>query len=173
MSVSRDDLENDRYGTYAPLFTELGQTAAAHPNQLVFGLLKNGFTTPCYDGIFLTPDHQVDGTAVSNSAGGTDTAWHLLDTTRSLKPLIFQERRRYQLQRMDRVDDEHLFSRNEYRYGVDGRCNVGFGLWQLAYGSKQTLNATNYTSAMSAMLGMNGTVSRWVWCQTCWSFRPP
>ena len=98
----------------------------------------------------------MNGAAVSNSAGGAGTAWHLLDTTRSLKPLIFQERRRYQLQWMDRVDDEHLFSRNEYRYGVDGRYNVGFGLWQLAYGSKQTLNATNYASARAAMLGMKG-----------------
>ena len=98
----------------------------------------------------------MDGAALSNSAGGAGTAWYLLDTTRSLKPLIFQERRRYQLQWMDRVDDEHLFSRNEYRYGVDGRCNVGFGLWQLAYGSKQTLNATNYASARAAMLGMKG-----------------
>ena len=81
VSVSRDDLENDRYGTYAPLFTELGQTAAAHPNQLVFGLLKNGFATPCYDAqYFFDTDHQVDGAALSNSAGGTGTAWYLLDT---------------------------------------------------------------------------------------------
>ena len=156
MSVSRDDLENDRYGTYAPLFTELGQTAAAHPSQLVFGLLKNGFATRCYDAqYFFDTDHQVNGAALSNSAGGTGTAWYLLDTSRSLKPLIFQERRRYQLQRMGAMDDEHLFTRNEHR-GVDGRCNVGFGLWQMAYGSKQTLNATNYASARTAMLGMKG-----------------
>ena len=36
------------------------------------------------------------------------------------------------------------------------RCNVGFGLPQLAWGSKQTLNAANYEVARAAMMSMKG-----------------
>ena len=61
-----------------------------------------------------------------------------------IKPVIFQRRRDYDLRRMDTRDDEHVFMRDAYRYGVDARVNAGYGLWQLAYGSKQTLNADNY-----------------------------
>ena len=55
-----------------------------------------------------------------------------------IKPVIFQRRRDYDLRRMDMRDDEHVFMRDNYRYGVDARVNAGYGLWQLAYGSKQS-----------------------------------
>jgi len=55
---------------------------------------------------------------------------------------------------MDRPDDENVFMRKKYRYGVDDRKNVGYGLWQLAYGSKQTLDATNYSAARTAMMSL-------------------
>jgi phage major head subunit gpT-like protein len=53
---------------------------------------------------------------------------------------------------MDKPDDENVFMRKKFRYGVDDRKNVGYGLWQLAYGSKQTLDATNYAAARAAMM---------------------
>lgn len=34
---------------------------------------------------------------------------------------------------------------------IRARINAGFGLWQLAYGSKQTLTAANYAAARAAM----------------------
>jgi phage major head subunit gpT-like protein len=34
--------------------------------------------------------------------------------------------------------------------------NVGYGLWQLAYGSKQALTPANYASARSAMMSFKG-----------------
>jgi phage major head subunit gpT-like protein len=37
-------------------------------------------------------------------------------------------------------------------YGVRARVNAGFGLWQLAFGSKDTLNAANYAAARAAMM---------------------
>ncbi|MCV9907169.1 Mu-like prophage major head subunit gpT family protein [Brucella sp. HL-2] len=36
-------------------------------------------------------------------------------------------------------------------YGVDGRCNAGYGLWQLIYKSKLPLTAENYAAARAAM----------------------
>ncbi|MGP8432052.1 Mu-like prophage major head subunit gpT family protein, partial [Paraburkholderia fungorum] len=41
-------------------------------------------------------------------------------------------------------------------FGVDGRCNVGYGLWQCAYGSKQPLTADNVWAARAAMAGVKG-----------------
>ena len=46
---------------------------------------------------------------------------------------------------MTKPDDEGVFTRAEYRYGTDGRCNVGYGFWQMAFGSKATLDATNFS----------------------------
>ena len=50
--------------------------------------------------------------------------------------------------------------RDSFRYGIDGRCNVGYGLWQLAYGSKQGLTADNYASAREAMLAFKADEGR-------------
>ena len=62
---------------------------------------------------------------------------------RAVKPFIFQLRREVQLVRMDRQDDEHAFMRKKLRYGVDYHGAAAFGLWQLAYASKETLNSTD------------------------------
>ena len=39
----------------------------------------------------------------------------------------------------------------KFIYGADSRGNAGFGFWQMAYGSKQTLDADNYAAARAAM----------------------
>src|SRR5690606_29970273 len=60
----------------------------------------------------------------------------------------------------DNPTDERVFDQKEFRYGVDMRCNAGYGLWQLAYASKQTLNAANYAAARAAMMAMTGDGGR-------------
>ena len=166
IAVERDKIEDDNWGAYGPLFTELGRAAAAHPDELVWSLLKNGFSTACYDGqYFFDTDHPViqEGgsyTTVSNDGGGSGTPWFLFDATRSIKPIIFQERRMYELRRRDGMTDPGVFERDEFTYGVDGRCNVGFGFWQFAYGSKHTLNATSYETARTSLMGMKGDYGR-------------
>ena len=57
---------------------------------------------------------------------------------------------------MDNPEDEGVFMRKELRYGVDARLNVGYGLWQMAYASKQTLDATAYGAARAAMMSFKG-----------------
>lgn len=64
--------------------------------------------------------------------------WFLLCTGKVIKPFIFQNRRKPALVAKDAANDDNVFLRNEYLYGVDTRCNAGFGLWQLAYGSDGT-----------------------------------
>ena len=72
--------------------------------------------------------------------------------------LMSEIRKRPEFVAMDRPEDENVFMRKKFRYGVDDRKNVGFGLWQLAYGSKQTLDATNYAAARVATVTGAGAI---------------
>ena len=62
------------------------------------------------------------------------TNWYLLCTKRPIKPLALQDRKKPEFVALDKVDDVTAFEENEFKYGVDMRCNSGFLLWQLAYG---------------------------------------
>lgn len=210
VGVDREDIEDDAIGLYNPIIQALGESAALHPDELIFALLMAGFTSLCYDGqYFFDEDHQDGGgpvqsnkgtaalsaTAYSaaraqmmslkdehgrslhivpnllvvspsndetgreiiyaerNSAGATNvnkgTAellvvpalsenadyWFLMDTTKPVKPLIFQRRKKPEFTALDKATDENVFMRKEYLYGVDSRDNAGYGLWQLVYGS--------------------------------------
>lgn len=166
VGVDRDDIETDNLGIYAPMFEELGRSAGAFPDELIFALLKQGWEEDCYDGQpFFDTDHPVldakgDLTTIPNTDGGTGTNWFLMDTTRALKPLILQKRKDFKLVAKDRETDDNVFDENENIYGVDGRMNGGFGFWQMAWGSKQTLNAANYATARAALSGMKGDYER-------------
>lgn len=161
VSVNRDDIEDDQFGIYAPMFKEMGFASKMHPDEIVFALLAAGFTSFCYDGqYFFDTDHPVGAGTASNHGGGASTPWYLLDTTRALKPLIWQKRKDYAFVAMTKDDDEATFMRKEYRYGVDARCNAGFGFWQMASASKQTLDATNYKSLRTAMKSLKSDEGR-------------
>lgn len=167
VGVSRNDIEDDNVGIYGPMFQELGRSAAAFPDELLWPLVASGFTTNCYDGqYFFDTDHPVlDANGVaqsqSNTGGGSGTAWYLFDASRMMRPFIFQNRKSMdQLIRKDQPTDDNVFDRKEYVYGVDGRCNVGFGFWQLAYGSKQTLDAAAYATARENIMGRKGDFAR-------------
>ena len=166
IAVDRNDIEDDSWGIYAPLFEEMGRATEAHPDELVWALLKAGFTTPCFDGqYFFDTDHPVldaDGSpqSVANTDGGSGTPWFLIDDSRALKPVLFQERKKPQFVAKDNPDDENVFWKKQFVYGVDARYNVGFGFWQFAWGSKQTLNAANYAKARKALMEMKGDFGR-------------
>lgn len=162
IGVDRDHIDDDKMGIYRPFVQQMAADARTFPDELVFPLLSGGFTSLGFDGqYFFDTDHPVvlaDGTmgTFSNHQGGSGTPWYLLDLSRPLKPLIFQDRRPFVPQAMDSLDDEAVFSRKEFRYGIDGRCNVGYGLPHLAYASKQTLDATNYAAARAALGSVKG-----------------
>ncbi|SNS86796.1 Mu-like prophage major head subunit gpT [[Luteovulum] sphaeroides subsp. megalophilum] len=166
LGVDRDDIETDNLGIYAPLFTEMGSSTGSTWDRLVFGALKAGFTTNCYDGqYFFDTDHPVileDGSlgTVANTDGGSGSPWFLLDVTRALKPMILQKRKDFEFVSKDKLTDENVFNNKEFIYGADARANVGYGFWQFAWGSKQPLNATNYATARAALSGMKGDHGR-------------
>jgi phage major head subunit gpT-like protein len=162
VGVPLEKIEDDQYGVYAPMMEMLGQSANEHPDQLVFGLLADGFDTPCFDKqYFFDADHPVlqkDGTvaSVSNMQAGAGDPWFLLDTRRPLKPLILQMRKMPNFVRKDRPEDDNVFMSGELVYGVDDRKNVGFGYWQMGFGSKAALDAANFDLAMGAMGAFKG-----------------
>jgi len=172
VAVDRDDIADDNIGVYAPMMDEMGYGAAVFPDELCFPLLKAGFNTACYDGqYFFDTDHpvnaEVDGSgadiSVSNvivDAGYTGEPWFLLDVSRALKPIIFQERTKAQFQVMDNPDDEAVFMRKQFRYGTDVRCNVGFGFWQMAVGVKKTLGYQSLWDAITLMKGFKADGGR-------------
>lgn len=166
VGVDRDDIETDTLGIYTPMFQEMGQSTGAHWDMLVFNLLKNGFSTLCYDGqFFFDTDHPVlDANGVPQSVANTDAGsgapWFLLDVSRALKPVILQKRRDFQFVAKDKLGDDNVFNNKEFVYGADARGNVGFGFWQFAWGSKQELTAANYAAARAALAGMKGDYGR-------------
>lgn len=166
VAVKRTDIEDDQFGVYGPVFEHFGRDVAEHPDDLVFKLLAQGFNSKCYDGqYFFDADHPVidalgDVVSVSNVQEGDGPAWYLLDTSRSIRPIIYQKRLDFNLTKLDNEQDPNVFFLDEYVYGVRGRSNVGFGLWQLAFGSKAPLTSANYEAARAAMASLRGDGAR-------------
>lgn len=158
VAVQRDDISDDRLGVFKPAFSEMGHLSKMHPEELIMGLLASGFTETCFDGqYFFDAEHPIadkngDETLISNMQAGSGPAWFLLDTTRGVRPLIWQERESYEFTAMTETQNPHVFMNDEYIYGVRARVNAGFGLWQLAFGSKAALTAENYAAARAAMM---------------------
>jgi phage major head subunit gpT-like protein len=157
IAVQRTDIEDDKYGIYNVVADEMGRTARHLPDLLMAQLITTGTTTICSDGqyFFSTghPNYTSTGaaTTVSNYASGSSPGWYLIDSSRSLKPFIFQQRIPFDLVTRFNPDDPSVFDNDEFLWGTRGRMNVGFGLWQLAYYSQQPFNITNLVAARTAM----------------------
>lgn len=166
IGVGRNDINDDNLGIYAPLFQEMGQSTGALKDQLVFNLLKAGFTTNGFDGqFFFDTDHPVldaNGvpTTYANTDGGAGTPWFLLCANRALKPVIYQKRQDWAFVAKDNINDDNVFTNKEFVYGADARGAVGYGFPQMAWGSKQTLNAANYAIARAGIQNMKGDYGR-------------
>lgn len=232
IAVPRDEIEDDRIGIYNPVISDIAQSTATHPDNLVFKLLKGGFVTACYDGKpFFSANHKNGEDTVSNKSTDvldsesygkarssmmsltdehgdslnlipdllvvppalegvakkilgadyiegssniwkdtaellvvpelagkeSDTAWYLLCTKKSLKPLIFQERETPKFTSRTNENDENVFNNDEYQYGVRARSNAGYGFWQMAYGSTGTEVASTLDNDVQTQSEESGT----------------
>lgn len=154
ISVSREDVEDDQIGHYSVIAQNYGDQVAIFPDELSYGLLVEGFTTLCYDGQnYFDTDHPLDTekpSVFSNVVGDptvdTGEPWFLIDDTKVLKPIIYQERRPFIFKNMQ-PNEEYTWFNNRYAAGVDGRSNVGFSFPQLAIGSKGELTEASYAEA--------------------------
>lgn len=69
VGVDRNDIEDDSIGIYSPILEEMGQSAALHPDDLVFELLRQGFVKKCYDNKpFFSTEHKMGEKKVSNKS---------------------------------------------------------------------------------------------------------
>lgn len=220
VAIPREDIEDDNLGVYRPIVAETGRAAAKKPDLLLADLLRNGQSTPGFDGRnFFATNHYIDpisstgaqqnywstgkalttanytdvrasmmsyvgedglplgvmpgllivppqlettarrivqsdiifeSTASTNAAATTNvlkgtaevlvvpelaadpTTWYLLDTSRAIKPFVFQTRRAINFVQKNAPNDEEMFWNNQIVYGVDGRMNAGVSLWWLA-----------------------------------------
>jgi phage major head subunit gpT-like protein len=170
LGVQRTQIEDDQYGHYSPIAKSMGQEAAQHPDRLLQTLITGAGASLCYDGqYFFDTDHPVaaneDGTgavtSVSNMVPGTDPAWYLLDCSKVLKPFIFQERTKPELEmKFDPSTSDSVFKSDRFEWGIRYRCNVGFGFWQLARKSQATLDAAAFTAGRQAMRELKGDGGR-------------
>lgn len=148
VDVQRNHIEDDQLGIYEPMFKEAGRATMMFPDELVFPQLLLGETTECHDGqYYFDTDHpvnaEVDGSGADISVSNmivdgayTGPTWYMMCTSRALKPLIYQERKKPQFVAMTKMDDESVYMEKVFRYGIDLRSNAGFGFWQMAIAIK-------------------------------------
>ncbi|MEK6744293.1 MAG: Mu-like prophage major head subunit gpT family protein [Nitrospirota bacterium] len=65
----------------------------------------------------------------------SDTAWFLLDTTKPIKPFIYQERKAPNFVEVTDPQSEDVFKRKKFLFGAEARAAGGYGFWQLCWGS--------------------------------------
>jgi phage major head subunit gpT-like protein len=158
VGVDADDIADDRLGIYTNRFAMQGEIAAMHPDTMVWAALLAGFTTTGLDGQYFFDTDHVGYTSAgvettySNNGGGAGAPWFMMDLSRGfMKPLVFQRRQAVNFVNKDRPDDDSVFLNRQFLFGVDARYNVGYGFHQLAYASKQTLDAAAYAAARVSM----------------------
>lgn len=167
VSVPRENISDDKVGVFKLAFSEMGQLAKTYPESLIFPLLASGFDTLGFDKRpYFDTDQpgrlDKDGaeTTTSNMQDGAGEAWYLLDTSRAVRPIIWQTRENYEFTSITSPTDHSVFITDQYTYGMRARVNAGFGLWQLTSGSKATLNRANYAAARATMMNFRSAEGR-------------
>jgi phage major head subunit gpT-like protein len=153
VSVKRTTIEDDTFGTYAPIFRELGAAAARHADELIFQTLAANPTG--FDGIamFATNHPMGSGTGDNIDTSANVNEWYLFDTSRPMKPLIYQQRMAAELEsKTNPADSDDVFLSDRYIYGGRIRDAGGVGFWQLAFQSTKTLDATAFDAHLADMM---------------------
>lgn len=170
LDVPRESFEDDNYGMYGDLAESFGQSVIDLKNDLMFSAVPAGFASICYDGqFFFDTDHPVypneDGSGVaatvSNMQAGVGEPWVLLCTGRSPQPFYLQERIVAEFTpKNSAANSDGVFENDVFSYGGRWRGDAVYGFWQLAFGSKATLDAANFTAAFAAMMKFKGDGNR-------------
>ncbi|MBA6065943.1 Mu-like prophage major head subunit gpT family protein [Pseudomonas mosselii] len=69
----------------------------------------------------------------------SDTAWFLLDTSKPVRPFIYQERKAPVFVQQTDAEAEDVFNRKQFKFGAEARAAGGYGFWQMAFGSTGTV----------------------------------
>lgn len=108
----------------------------------LFATARAMFLLPFQTGGATNPHYlQVKVNVVNRLEQFSSTAWFLMDMDKPLLPFIFQEREALQFAAQIRPEDENNFMRRLYRWSAWARYNVGYAMWQTAWGSTGTDNS--------------------------------
>lgn len=156
------DIADDNIGLYSVQAQAGGEAAANLMPREVFQGLSDGRTRTCYDGqFFFDTDHPVgvgaDATTASNlDSGGGGNYWYLLDTSRTIKPLLWLNREDPSFVMKNNPNDDNVFFDRQILFGGYAAGQSHYGMWQCAFASNQTLNMTNLEAAWNAMIDFRG-----------------
>ncbi|QQQ19678.1 Mu-like prophage major head subunit gpT family protein [Brevundimonas vitis] len=158
LGIHKTKIEDDNLGLYGPIVSGWGKDAGQLKDRLAFDALRDGHIRPCYDGQnFFDTDHPVDfaGAPTTNMSGaGAVQPWFLVDLSKPLKPILYQNRKAPQFEMVTDPKDSHVFKTGEYLMGGEARGAAGYTLWQLAHRSTAALDAASYVAAYNAMAGL-------------------
>lgn len=118
---------------------EEGRSLNVNPNILLVGpaLEDTGRLLLTQDKLADGSQNPYKGTAelVVDGRIESDTFWCLLDTTKPVKPFIYQPRKKPVFVQQTSMDSPDVFNLAEYKFGAEARGAAGYGFWQLAFGS--------------------------------------
>ncbi|WP_026600501.1 Mu-like prophage major head subunit gpT family protein [Methylomonas sp. 11b] len=164
IDVQRTDVEDDDFGHYATVAYGHGEAASRLMDEIMFSALLAGWSTNCYDDqFFFDTDHPVyantDGTgavtATSNIQAGAGAPWYLFAP--NAPALILQERVPATLESQTNANQStNVFENDVFSFGGRWRGAAAYGFWQCCYGSKATLDATNFAALYDRMLAQTG-----------------
>lgn len=167
-AISRDVIEDDEYGVFKTLFEDLGLDAKLFPDEILFGLMRDAHNTVCYDGQNfydhehpINTKHDLTGSNVPTSniltqSQSSDKVWHLLCTTRSVMPYIWQWRKRPVFGSVTEDTQGSVWTSNKVEYGTHLRGNAGVGMWQLAIRVEGDITFENFRKARAMMAAFQG-----------------
>ena len=170
LGVQRVQIEDDQFGHFSPIARSMGQEAAQWPDILVNDAITAGESSVCYDGqFFFDTDHPVfpnaDGTGTfttwTNFTTGAGARWYLIDESKVLKPLIFQERTKPEMEmRFNPSTSDAAFNNDLFQWGIRYRCAAGYGFPQLIHCARTALTAANFEATRTIMRNLKADGGR-------------
>jgi phage major head subunit gpT-like protein len=161
LNVEREDIEDDNIAMYSTMARAMADEHSAFLNRNLAALLKDGFSTPCYDGknffdvhpVYEKADGTGEETGITNVYGkaATGDPWFLLSLSGSLKPFIIQQRTEPEFDHITDTNNSTVFIKDQYLYGIRYRGSFGYGFWQQAVASKEELTPENFEAARLMM----------------------
>lgn len=123
--------------TMRQLVNHLGEPLEIEPNLLIVGPELEATCEAIFKKEYLSGgesnlDYQRIPYRVVNSLGSSNR-WFLVDTTKALKPLIWQPRREPKFEKLTTGSAYTMFT-NRFFYGTSARYAYGYGAWQTIHG---------------------------------------
>ena len=69
-----------------------------------------------------------------------DNAWFLLDTTKPVKPFVYQQRKKPVFVQQTNMESPSVFMEGVFHFGAEARGAGGYGFWQTIFGSTGTVD---------------------------------